>query len=61
VDDPSILSAALKRGVDDLQSLLTWLLRDQPHALARAQREYQKFCVKLYRKIARAQRLREAA
>jgi hypothetical protein len=53
--------AAVKRGADDLESLVEWVLRDRPEELARAQRDYQEFCLRLYRKIQRGQRVREAA
>jgi hypothetical protein len=46
--------AALKRGVDELQSRLEYLLRDRPRALKRARRQYVEFCLRLYRSIARA-------
>jgi hypothetical protein len=48
--------AACKRGADELENLAEWVLRDRPRALAQVRRDYQKFCVKLYRKIAREQR-----
>jgi hypothetical protein len=45
---------ALKRGCDDLQSLLEWSLRERPRALANARRRYKNSCVSLYRLIERA-------
>jgi hypothetical protein len=46
--------AALKRGIDELQNRLEWVLRERPHALANARREYVAYCLRLYRKIERA-------
>lgn len=46
--------AALKRGVDELQARLEWLLRDRPRALVTTRRKYRDFCVGLYRAIERA-------
>ena len=43
--------AALKRGVDELQTRLEWALRQRPRALANARREYVGFCVRLYSKV----------
>jgi hypothetical protein len=48
---------ALKRGLDNLQNLSEWLFRNRQRALAVARREYVNYCLRLYRKIARAQRL----
>ncbi len=48
--------AALKRGADDLQNRLEWVLRDRPRALANSRREYEAFCLRLYLKIERAVR-----
>ncbi len=45
--------AALKRGIDDLQNTLEWVLRKRPRALANARREYVSFALRLYRKIER--------
>ena len=50
--------AALKRGVDELQSRLEWALNKRPRALAGARREYVAFCVRLRGKIDRAMRSR---
>ena len=46
--------AALKRGADELQDRLEWVLRDRPRALAVARREYVAFCLRLYGKVERA-------
>jgi hypothetical protein len=46
--------AALKRGCDDLQSTLEWLLRDRPRALANAKRKYVNNCVSLHRLVEHA-------
>jgi hypothetical protein len=48
--------AALKRGVDELQNLLEYALRNRPRALQFARGRYVKFAVKLYREIATARR-----
>ena len=48
--------AALKRGVDELQDRLSYLLRDRPPALEFAQRRYVQFALRLYRAIERASR-----
>ena len=45
---------ALKRGVDDLQSRLEYLLRDRPRALKFARQRYVRFALMLYRAIQRA-------
>jgi hypothetical protein len=46
--------AALKRGVDELQDRLEYLLRDRPRALRSARIRYIKFAVRLYGAIERA-------
>jgi hypothetical protein len=46
--------AALKRGVDEVQALLEWLLRTRPRALANERRTYADFYLRLYRQIERA-------
>jgi|HubBroStandDraft_4_1064222.scaffolds.fasta_scaffold4822482_1 hypothetical protein len=46
--------AALKRGVDELQNRLEYVLRDHPRALKYAQERYVKFAPILYRAIGRA-------
>jgi hypothetical protein len=46
--------AALKRGADELQCRLEWVLRNRPRALANARQEYVGFCFRLHRKIERA-------
>jgi hypothetical protein len=63
LDTSTTRQAACKRGIDELENILEWLLRDRPRALAIAKHEYEGFCLKLYRKIQRAQRerLRNAA
>ena len=48
--------AALKRGADELQDRLTWLLRNRPRALSFANRRYSDFCLWLYRCIEQAAR-----
>lgn len=48
--------AALKRGVDDLQNRLEWVLRNRPRALINAQAEYRAFCLRVYNKIQRVTR-----
>jgi hypothetical protein len=50
--------AALKRGVDELQARLEWFLRERPRALANARFAYAEFCVRLYRQIERAGKVR---
>jgi hypothetical protein len=47
---------ALKRGVDDLQSRLEYLLRDRPRALRFARQRYVRFSLMLYSAIERAMR-----
>ena len=47
---------ALKRGADELQNRLTWLLRNRPRALCFANRRYSDFCLLLYRCIEQAAR-----
>jgi hypothetical protein len=46
--------AALKRGVDELQTRLEYALRDRPRALRFARERYVKFALALYRAIERA-------
>ena len=46
--------AALKRGVDDLQSRLEYFLRERPRALKFARERYVKFALALFRAIERA-------
>ena len=46
--------AALKSGVDELQTRLEWVLRNRPSALANSRREYVAFCLRVYGKIERA-------
>ena len=48
--------AALKRGADELQDRLTWLLRNRSRALSFANRRYSAFCLLLYRCIEQAGR-----
>jgi len=52
------IEAALKRGVDELESRLEWVLRERPRALANARRRYQDFCLLLYGRIERAVKVR---
>jgi hypothetical protein len=46
--------AALKRGVDELQNRLEYVLRNRPRALKYARERYVKFALLLYRSIERA-------
>lgn len=48
--------AALKRGTDELQSRLEYLLRDRPRALKFARERYVRFALILYGAIERAVR-----
>jgi hypothetical protein len=50
--------AALKRGVDELQTRLEWILHNRSRALKFAQRRYMQFAQRLYRAIERASRCR---
>jgi hypothetical protein len=50
--------AALKRGVDELQGRLEWVLQKRPRALKTAKRRYQEFCFRLYGAIERAATVR---
>jgi hypothetical protein len=50
------MQAALKRGVDELQSRLEYVIRDCPRAVRYAQKPYIKFALILYRAIERADR-----
>jgi hypothetical protein len=50
------LEAALKRGVDELQTRLEYLLRNRPRALDNARRRYRRFCLRAYRAIGGAAR-----
>lgn len=52
------LEAALKRGADELQARLEWLLRNRPRALKNARRRYVAICLALYTDIERAARRR---
>ena len=54
----SSLEAALKRGIDDLQSILDWVLQDRPRARARWRREYRHYALRIYRAIGRASGIR---
>jgi len=45
--------AALKRGVDDLQNCLEYVVRDRPRALKFARERYVRFALVLYRAIKR--------
>jgi hypothetical protein len=47
---------ALKRGADDLQIRLEYLLRDGPRALKFARQRYVRFILMLYSAIERAMR-----
>jgi hypothetical protein len=48
--------AALKRGTDELQNRLEYLLRDRPRAVKSARERYVRFALILYRAIERALR-----
>ena len=52
------LEAALKRGADELQNRLEWVLRNRPRALKMARRRYREFCLRVYRAIGRAVKVR---
>lgn len=52
------IEAALKRGSDELQSRLEWILRERPRALANARRRYVDFCLRLYGRIERVAKVR---
>ena len=56
--DANAREAALKRGVDELQGRLEWVLRKRPRALQTAKRRYQEFCFRLYGAIERAATVR---
>jgi hypothetical protein len=47
---------AMKRGVDELQSLLEYALRDRPRALKFARERYVQFVLAVYRAIEKASR-----
>jgi hypothetical protein len=47
--------AALKRGVDELQSRLEYTLRNRPRALKYARERYVEFALVLFRAIERAE------
>jgi hypothetical protein len=51
-------NGALKRGVDELQTRLEWILRNRSRALKFAQRRYMQFARKLYRAIEETNRCR---
>ncbi len=53
--------AALKRGVDELQTRLELELelRNRPRALANSRREYVAFCLRVYGKIEKAMRWKQ--
>jgi hypothetical protein len=55
---PGDEAAALKRGVDELQAQLEWVLRDRPRALTQARQRYRDFCLRLYRAIVRSRKVR---
>jgi hypothetical protein len=50
--------AALKRGVDELQGRLEWVLRKQPRAIKTARKRYRDFCFRIYDAIERAAKVR---
>lgn len=56
--DADMREAATKRGCDELQSRLEWMLRERPRALANARRRYLDFCLWLYGRIERAAKAR---
>lgn len=43
-------------GPSELMALLEWELRDRLRALRNVRREYRAFCLRLYRRLARARR-----
>jgi len=49
--------AALKRGIDDLYSILNWTLQDRPRTRARWRREYRRQALRIYRAIGRVSRI----
>jgi hypothetical protein len=53
--------AALKRGCDELQSRLEWLLRERPRALANARQRYADICISIYVRIERAAKVQRSA
>lgn len=54
--DKTRRECALKRGADELQDRLAWVLRNRPKALSFANRRYSDFCLLLYRCIEQAAR-----
>ena len=56
--DANAREAALKRGVDELEARLEWMLRERPRALKSAKRKYQEFCSRIYNAIERAAKVR---
>jgi hypothetical protein len=55
--DANAREAALKRGVDELEGRLEWMLRERPRALKTAKRKYREFRFRLYGAIERAGRM----
>ena len=51
--------AALKRAADELQHPLEYMLRNRPRMLKRVRREYADFCIRQYRVIERAAKVRQ--
>ena len=51
--------AALKRGADDLENRLEYMLRSRPRALKRARQRYTDFCLQIYCSIERAAKVRQ--
>ena len=50
--------AAFRRGVNDLYSILDWVLQDRPRTRARWRREYTRFALRIYRAIGRVSGIR---
>jgi len=53
-DNVARREAAVKRGADELQTRLEWVLRERPQSLAKARREYVAFGLRQFRKLERA-------
>lgn len=56
--DADMREAATKRGCDELQDRLEWLLRERPRAIKTARKRYRDFCFRLYDAIERAAKVR---
>lgn len=53
------MDAALKRGADELMNRAEYALRERPRALEAARRAYRDLCMRLYRAIERAAKVRQ--